>query len=127
MNKVTLLSTLVMVGFFSGSALAGTPLSGEQVKVLISGNSMDAHSNAKGFDFKVYFATEGAAISAINGKTYKGTWRINDAGEHCVLWTAQKESCAQIVDMGDGTYNRMEEGYPRSVWKKVHPGNAFGL
>lgn len=127
MNKVTLLSTLAIAGFFSVSTWAGTPLSGEQAKVVISGNSMEGHSNAKGFDFRVYFAPDGSATSARNGKISQGTWRINDSGEHCVLWKMQKESCAQIVDMGDGTYNRMEEGYPRSVWKKVYPGNAFGL
>ncbi len=127
MKKVTLLSTLAIVGFFSAPALAGTPLSGEQVKQLISGNSVEAHSNAKGFDFKAYFATDGSISSEVNGKTNKGAWRINDSGEHCSQMTRQKETCAQIVDMGDGTYNRMEEGYPRSVWKKIHPGNAFGL
>ena len=127
MNKVTLLSTLAVVGFFSVPALAGTPLSGEQVKKLVSGNSVDAHSNAKGFDFKAYFATDGSAGSEVNGKTYKGAWRVNDAGKHCSHFPPQKETCAQIVNMADGTYNRMEEGFPRSVWKKVHPGNAFGL
>jgi len=127
MNKVTLLSTLAVVGFFSVPALAGTPLSGEQVKQLVSGNSVEAHSNAKGFDFKAYFATDGSAGSEVNGKTYKGAWRINDSGEHCIQWATQKEYCAQVVDMGDGTYNRMEEGYPRAVWKKIHPGNAFRL
>ena len=127
MNKVTLLSTLAVVGFFSAPALAGTPLSGAQVKQLISGNSVEAYSKARGFDFKAYFATDGIGVSEVNGKTSKGAWRINDSGEHCSQWPKQKETCGQVVDMGDGTYNRMEEGYPRSVWKKIHPGNAFGL
>lgn len=131
MNKVTSLSTLAVVGFFSVPALAGTPLSGDQVKQLISGNSVEAHSNAKGFDFKTYFAPDGSAVlEGGTGKTFTGAWRINESGEHCVQWKRQKEqkeTCAQIVDMGDGTYNRMEEGYPRAVWKKIHPGNAFGL
>lgn len=128
MNKVTLLSTLAVVGFFSVPALAGTPLSGEQVKQLISGNSVEAHSNAKGVDFKAYFAPDGSAVlEGSTGKTFTGAWRINDSGEHCSQWTTQKETCGQVVDLGDGTYNRMEEGYPRAVWKKIHPGNAFGL
>jgi hypothetical protein len=127
MNKVTLLSTLAVVGFFSVPVLAGTALSGEQVRQLVLGNSVEAHSNAKGYDFKAYFATDGSAVSEVNGKAYKGAWRINDSGEHCTQWTTQKETCGQIVNMGDGTYSRMEEGYPRAVWKKVHPGNAFGL
>ncbi len=128
MNKVTLLSTLSIVGFFAVPALAGTPLSGDQVKQLISGNSVEAHSNAKGIDFKAYFAPDGSAVSeGSNGKTIKGAWRINDSGEHCTQWNRQKETCGQIVNMGDGTYNRMEEGYPRAVWKKIQPGNAFRL
>lgn len=130
-KKVTLLHTLSIVIFFAAPALAGTPLSGDQVQQLISGNSVEAHSNAKGVDFKSYFAPDGSAVlEGGTGKTFKGTWRIDDAGQHCVKWIRKKEpeeSCGQIVDMGNGTYNRMEEGYPRAVWKKIHPGNAFGL
>lgn len=128
MNKAVVLSALFTIAFiFSAPVLAGTPLSGEQVKQLISGNSVEAHSNAKGFDFRVYFAPDGSAVSERNGKTHKGEWHITDSGEHCTQWPTQKETCGQVVDMGDGTYNRMEEGYPRAVWKKVLPGNAFGL
>jgi len=111
----------------STSAVAGSALSGDQVKQLITGNSVEAHSNAKGVDFKAYFAADGSASLEANGKNRKGVWHINDSGEHCIQWNTQKENCGQIVDMGDGTYNRMEEGYPRAVWKKVHTGNAFGL
>ena len=120
MNKAVVLSALSTIAFiFSVPVLAGTPLSGKQVKQLVSGNSVEAHSNAKGFDFKVYFAPDGSAVSEVKGKTHKGAWRITDSGKHCIQWTTQKENCAQVVDMDDGTYNRMEEGYPRAVWKKI--------
>ena len=127
MNKVTLLSTLAVVGFFSVPALAGTPLSGEQIKQLVSGNTVALHSNARGKDHKIFYATDGTAIShdESNGKNYPGTWRITDSGEWCNHWPPAKDRCGQVIDNGDGTYNRMENGSLRSVWKKIYPGNTI--
>ncbi len=127
MNKVTLLSTLAVVGFFSVPALAGTPLSGEQIKQLVSGNTVALHSNARGKYYKIFYATDGTAIShdESNGKNYPGTWRITDSGEWCNHWPPAEDRCGQVIDNGDGTYNRMENGSLRSVWKKIYPGNTI--
>ena len=79
------LSCMLSLMALSASALAGTPLSGEQIKQLISGNTVALHSNAKGKDYKIFYATDGTAIShdESNGKNYPGTWRITDSGEWC--------------------------------------------
>ena len=109
------------------SALAGSPLNGEQLKQLASGNTVSIHSIAQGADFKNYYAADRAAASLkeSNGKKNKGTWRITDSGEWCVHWSGASERCGQVIDNGDGTYNRLEEGKLRSVWKKIHPGNTI--
>lgn len=127
MNKVTLLSTLVVVGFFSVPALAGTPLSGEQIKQLASGNTIALHSLARSTNFKIYYAPDGSAIShnESTGKNYPGTWRITDSGEWCNHWPPAPDRCGQVFDNGDGTYNRMENGSLRSVWKKIYPSNII--
>ena len=126
MYKIACLTFLMTL---SVTAMASTPLSGEQIKQLITGNSVELHSNAQGIDFKVYFAADGSAAShnESNGNRSKGTWRIDDSDKHCTKWGVKNETCGQVLDMGDGSYKRMEEGYPRAVWKKIHQGNAFGL
>jgi len=126
MYKIACITFLMTL---SVAAMAGTPLSGEQVKQLITGNSVDIYSNVQGVDIKLYFAADGstASLTESNGKKFKGTWRIDDSGKHCTKWGDKKETCGQILDYGDGTYKRMEDGYPRAVWKKIYPGNAFGL
>ena len=112
----------------SAVAFADTQLTGDQVKQLITGNSVDAHSNAKGVDFKAYFAADGSGVlQNEKGRTFNGVWRITESGDHCSKWGDQKETCGQVMDPGDGTYKRMEEGYPRAIWKKIYPGNAFRL
>ena len=70
----------------------------------------------------------GSAIShrVDDGSSFKGTWRITDSGGHCNKWDNRKETCGQIVNSGDGKYKRMEEGYPRAIWKKIYPGNTLG-
>jgi len=126
MNKVTLLSTLAVVGFFSVPALAGTPLSGEQIKQLVSGNTVDIQS--KGIDYKTYYAPDGATTTRneSNGKIYKAKhWRVSDSGDICSQSPGKEESCGQVVDNGDGTYNRLDNGSPRGVWKKIYPGNTI--
>lgn len=112
----------------SAVAFADTKLNGDQVKQLISGNSVDGHSNAQGVDFKAYFAPDGSGtLQNEKGRKFNGVWRITESGDHCSKWGDRKETCGQIMDAGDGSYKRMEEGYPRSIWKKIHPGNAFQL
>ena len=50
---MTVLMTLSVTVF------ADTPLTGDQIKQLISGNTVDLHSNVQGVDYKIYFAADG--------------------------------------------------------------------
>jgi hypothetical protein len=123
------LSTLFLMAL-STSALAGTPLNGEQIRQLASGNTIAIHSLAKNNHFQTYYAPDGSAIShnESTGKNNRGTWRITDSGEWCNYWPSEKnpvDHCGQVLDNGDGTYNRLENGILRSVWKKIYPGNAI--
>ena len=109
------------------AALAGTPLSGEQLKQLAAGNTISLHSIAKGKDFKNFMSADGVAFSLneSSGKTNQGTWRISESGAWCVKWNGAEERCGQVIDNGDGTYNRLEDGELRSVWKSIAPGNTI--
>ena len=124
-------ASMLFLVALSASASAGTLLSGEQIKNLVSGNTVALHSLAKNINFQIYYAADGSSIShnENSGKKSRGTWRITDSGEWCNYWPTEKnpeERCGQVIDNGDGTYNRLENGNLRSVWKKIHTGNTIG-
>lgn len=107
---------------------AGTQLNGEQIKQLVSGNTVLALNISQGTDYKNYFAPDGTMISRneSTGQVYKDKrWRISDSGDICSQSAGKKETCGQVVDNGDGTYNRMDNGSPRGVWKTISPGNTI--
>lgn len=122
------LATMFFVMTIPVSALAGTQLNGEQIKQLVSGNTVLAHNIDQGTDYKNYYSPDGTMISRneSNGQIYKDKrWRVSDSGDICSQSAGKKESCGQVVDNGDGTYNRLDNGSPRGVWKKVYPGNTI--
>lgn len=120
-------SSILFLMALSASASAGTPLSGEQIKQLVSGNTIVLYSHARSQNYTIHYATDGSAASRSesDGKIVKGTWRITDSSEWCNHWTGAVERCGRVIDNGDGTYNRMESGSLRAVWKKIHPGNTI--
>lgn len=119
------LSVCCLMMGLSAAAWAGTPLSGEQIRQLVSGNTVDAQ--AKSGDVKVYYGLDGSSLTRAesNGRITKGFWRISEAGEICSLRPPGKESCGPVVNNGDGTYHRMDGNTVRGVWTKVHPGKII--
>lgn len=121
------LSSMIFLAAVSGPALAATPLGGDQIRKLVSGNTVSLHSVARGDNYLIYYAPDGSAVSRSdsNGTTVKGVWRITDSGEWCNHWKGGAERCGNVIDNGDGTFNRLENGRLRSVWKQIHPGNTL--
>lgn len=107
-------------------ALAEQTLSAEEIRNLIFGNTVEAHSNIDMVGFKAFFKKNGTAVSVNDrGNLSEGSWRINEAGEHCMKWENKEEACASIIVVGDGTYKSVEKGEVRTIWKKVLSGDAL--
>ena len=123
---VSIFSLLGGVIFCSTPALAEQTLSAEEIRNLIFGNTVEAYSNIYNVEFKNFFGKNGAAV-LVNGrgKRQEGSWRINEAGEHCTKWEKKEETCAVIIAVGDGTYKMVEKGEVRAIWKKVLSGSAL--
>lgn len=120
-------SALLFLMTLSTSALAGTPLSGEQIKHLAMGNTVSIYSIAKSDSYKNHYAADGKAFSLqeSNGRRNTGIWRVTDSGEWCVQWKGADDRCGLLIDNGDGTYDRQEDGKARSIWKKIESGNTI--
>lgn len=135
MKRKQFIITLITASFFlfysgvincSVPALAEQTLSAEEIRNLIFGNTVEAHSNIDMVGFKAFFRKNGTAVSVNDrGNLSEGSWRINEAGEHCMKWENKEETCASIIAVGDGTYKSIEKGEVRSIWKKVLSGDAL--
>ena len=96
-------------------------LSGDQVKALISGKTIYVTVIKNGKTWKMYHGPDGISVNS-GGK--EGKWYISEKGEHCnELVKKAKFKCARIVDMKDGTYERVSSDGERLVkWTRIIDG-----
>lgn len=86
------------------SAVEG-PLSGDQVRALITGNTAIGPVRGRLYDFS--FLASGEVIGSAGGNTDGGTWRIRDGNVYCHEWSTffgGDERCYQWYDTGQGRY-----------------------
>lgn len=106
--------------FGSTQAIADKVMTQDEIKTLIVGNTVYSTHTKKNFDFKVYFNSDGTFERSQNGKMLNGVWMF-DGGMHCIAMG--KKICASVVDNGDGTYKRLNNGSKHVVtWNKVVKG-----
>lgn len=109
--------------FFSGQALAGKTLSGDEIKALVTGKTIESEHLIRDFTFKVYFDKDGetAYRTLPNGNIKETTYSIK-GNRHCIFWQG-KDRCAQIQENGDGTYYRVNfRGKKTIKWNNVSDG-----
>ncbi len=127
--KYLLLSCLLALSgtALSGVALAGGPLTADQAKALIAGNSAAGFADALGKNYTAYYALDGKLVQVLeNGKRRQGTWKIVDNGNFCTQFPSESERCTRVVDNGNGEYQRVkDDGMVTNTWKKFYKGNAY--
>lgn len=122
--KTMLLAVLMTL---SGAALAAAPLTADQVKTLIAGNSATGFADALGKNYTAYYSPEGKLTQVLDNKKKRvGTWKINDKAEFCTQFPSESERCTKVVASGNGEYQRVkDDGMVTNTFKKFHKGNAF--
>jgi hypothetical protein len=110
----------------SGMASAAAPLSGDQIKTLLSGNSASGFADALGKDYTAYYAADGKLVQDLGkGKRRQGTWKITD-NNFCTQFPTEPERCTKVVPGESGEYVRMkDDGMVTNTWKKFYKGNAY--
>jgi hypothetical protein len=92
-------------------------LSGDEIKALITGKTVFVTRQNDGAQWKVYYTADGKTLSSESGA---GTWEVKD-GKHCN--SGVKLKCAQVTDLGDGTYARLKpNGDVAVTWTKIVDG-----
>jgi len=118
------LAVVVFLGCAMAShhTIAGSPMSADEVKKLIVGNTAYGTLSVSGKPIKNYFGPNGTLVRSVGGKVKKGSYSINDDGTQCVN-VGKADNCAKIVNNGDGTYHRVSsEGKVLLKWDKVASG-----
>ena len=99
------LAVLVTLGIVLPVTGSEGPLSGDQVRSLIVGNTVIGPVRGELYDFS--YAANGDVIGAAGGTTDGGTWRIRDSNVYCHEWSTYfggNERCYQWYDTGQGRY-----------------------
>jgi hypothetical protein len=116
----------------SSTNAAPTALTGEEIKALVAGNTVEG-LNTDGYYFKGYNAPDGkiSASAEKGGKVYTsaGTWEIQ-GNTACAKWTNPdwKAVCATYAKNGDGYHIKTtSRSIPSIPSAKVVPGNPYNL
>jgi hypothetical protein len=102
-------------------AFAATFLTGDEVRKIVSGNTVYFEVPGKG-DFKAYLDSNGEVTRVHEKKILEGTWRVKDDGALCVHYASVDERCGTVKTNMDGTYTRVDDANVNNHWKKVVTG-----
>lgn len=120
--KSTSLALLFTLASFQTSA--AETLSGDQIKALIVGKTVQVEHLMKDTEFQMYFAPDGTAIRKGGNGIKTGTYRIEN-NMHCIDM-GKGENCGTVVANGDGTYKRLKNGKKHVInWLKFSEGKTF--
>lgn len=124
MKFKSIVSTVLLMLAVSFPVHAGKVLSADEVKALVSGKTVHAKHEKKGFNFSVYFNADGSVVRKWKNDTLQdGKWFFKD-NLHCIN-VGGSDKCGSIEDNGDGTYSRLKNGDSNKrfiTWTKIVDG-----
>jgi hypothetical protein len=126
--NMKLIAASILALFFSGALFSAEPMSADAVKSLLTNNTMNCKNLEKNKEFTNYYRGDGTVTKLTSkGEKIQGEWRVTDDGLHCHDWGKDEEECCHpIVDQGNGTYQKIEEGKPKAEFT-VTEGNPKNL
>lgn len=120
-------TSLLLLMLLSSTAWAAAPLTADQAKALIAGNSASGFADALGKNYTAYYAADGKLVQVLeNKKRRQGTWKITPEGNFCTQFPSEQERCTKVMPSDNGEYVRVkDDGMVTNTFKKFHKGNAF--
>lgn len=126
MRRLCGIAAVAALGLSLPLSAAEGPLSGDQIRSLIVGNTVVGPVHGKLYDLS--FLASGEAIGDTAGNTDAGTWRIRDGNVYCHEWSTffgGYERCYRWYDSGEGRYTLKNVDAFRvrdfNVWR-IRPG-----
>jgi hypothetical protein len=101
MRKAVLLCVaLATLSLWPGSVAAGDALTGDQIRALVAGNTVQGNMEASGV-YTEFYAEDGTIKGKDNtGTDYKGAWSI-DGDNMCFQYGDDPANCWQVAKEGD--------------------------
>ena len=120
MKFKTVATGLVLVSA-SLSVAAADLMTGEQIKSVVSGNTVTWEHMFKSKSGKSYYSEDGTLTGVMNGSSRKGTWKV-EGNQICVSWG----NCREMESDGEGGYYKVKNGTKRVVrYTRVEDGNKL--
>jgi hypothetical protein len=125
---LNLSASVILTLFYSSAVYSAEPMSADAVMNLLSNNTTYCKNLQKNKEYTNYYRDDGTVIKLSPGGIKKlGRWRVSDNGRHCIDWGEEDgECCHPVIDQGNGTYRKLEEGEPKSEFR-VTEGNPESL
>jgi len=127
-KRLILVFSVVLISLFgiSQTAIADTTVSGEELKTLLSGNTVEGKYLKWDTTHKMYFEATGKIrrIDSLNNKQ-SGDWYIDSNDLLCI--SMKRERCNEVTKRDDGGYNVSRKGSVKFTFDKILPGNPHGL
>jgi hypothetical protein len=126
--NLKLITPSILALTFSGALFSAGPMSSDAITSLLTNNTMYCKNIQKNSEFINYYRDDGSVTKLTsNGEKMQGKWRVDDDGRHCQDWGKDDgECCHPVFDRGNGVYQKMEEGEPKSEFT-VTEGNPENL
>ena len=130
MLQFLVIAFLVLI--FSPMLLAGN-LSGNEVRQLISGNTVEKVHAKRGYSIVTYYSPDGTYRQIADGEAQSGTWNIDSEGQLCSMRQDWGGECRLIAKEGSEwkAYkvpdNPMKPRTLKRIWKKIVRGNPRNL
>ena len=121
---------LLLAGAFAALAASSGPaaaqgfLSMDELKTLITGNTVHFKAVDSGRTGRVYYDAKGEMlVDRDEGATYSGLWSVGTNGLLCI--NTSGEICGKVRKNADGTYTHMIREVPGYEWPKITAGKSF--
>jgi dienelactone hydrolase len=99
-------------------------ISGDVVRAIISGNTIDLEVPGKG-TARAYLGADGTVTRKMGDAMAQGAWKINGDDALCVQYAGTDERCGTVAYNGDGTYTRLDDAGTTFIWKAISEGNVL--
>jgi pimeloyl-ACP methyl ester carboxylesterase len=99
-------------------------VSGDAVRAIISGNTVDLEVPGKG-TARAYLGADGTVMRKMGDGVAHGTWQIAENDTLCVQYSGKEKRCGPVAYNGDGTYTRLDDAGTTFIWKVITDGNAL--
>ena len=128
LGKLLTVIAVCVAGSTFGIVHANEYMTAEQVKSLFTNKTFNIHNIAKDKHLQGYDTEDGKHLVFIpwKDKISKRKWWVED-NKHCTSHPKRGDSCKDMKDMGDGSYQGFTDGKHTHTLSNFREGKRFDM